>query len=326
MKGYRSPIYDHRAHKTRFAMKDWHSPLSPDCILVVDDPDQNFTAESKWTNLHLYASQGDVLSISEFLYLGASPNAISATGLSPLFVALAQLDQIKSIAPGPLHSRDGKRTRSLERDRERWCLRLAWVARILIEQHSDVNLAVSGVSLLDLACRGQSWDTIPLLLKHGAKHDASTLKYFPSPEDVARFMRLLETIGEIGERPPRVCPCWSGLTVAECHGKGRLPYPLEYMCLCGSGKTHQKCCYHRTSMEVYGYWDKKHQRIAHDYDRLSVFPTEIRDCNMDLDIHELAQNPEVIAVRKALVASWFSKGLIDPAFEYALSMVNFTPL
>lgn len=120
--------------------------------------------------------------------------------------------------------------------------RLTSVARILIEQHADVNATVDGLSILELSCRWKDWETIALLLKHHAHVSPSTLLQFRSLTDQRKFTAMVQSASVESVRPPRLCPCWSGQFVPDCHGQKSIEYPLDYVCVCGTGKTYVNCC------------------------------------------------------------------------------------
>jgi hypothetical protein len=331
MSDYPSAVYEREAHDERLAMRNWLKPLSPDYFVIGPT---GFTVEAKRTALHLAAMDADVLAVSELLRLGASADKADGAGITPLYLAISQMDEYKSVmAQCPV---DGTLARVIVRSAEMGLSRRAWVARILIEQHADVNRSINGVSLLHLACIHQSWDTISLLLKHGANPSPSPASHFPRTSDRSRFFALAKSIGTGHPRPPRICPCWSGKTVSACHGKEGQPYPLEFVCVCGSGKTYDRCCHSRKS-PVIEKWDNKTQRILHDFDHVSKLPKPMRDRMKDAmalneQVVELRQrlgveSPrfDIIKFREETSAALLSKGLIDPAFAYAMRRVDFTP-
>jgi hypothetical protein len=144
----------------------------------------------------------------------------------------------------------------------------AWVARILVEQHADVDREVGGVSVLHLACQSANWETISLLLEHGATApgatpDAQLISYFTSPAERKQLATLIAKRPS-HPRPPRKCPCWSGKAISDCHGKEPKPYPLHFICVCGTGKTYDRCCSRKTP--VIEEWNEELQRIIHGFD------------------------------------------------------------
>ena len=84
-------------------------------------------------------------------------------------------------------------------------------------------------------------------------------------------------------------------------------------------------------------WDNKTQRILHDFDHVSKLPKPMRDRMKDAmalneQVVELRQrlgveSPrfDVVKIQEATSAALLSKGLIDPAFAYAMRRVDFTP-
>jgi hypothetical protein len=333
MRDFKSSVYEQVAHEERLAMRQWLKPLSPDHA-VGFRRSTDFTEEAQRTYLHHYAMEGDVLALSELIGLGATPDKADSYGITPLHLIFMEMAKVKSpeIAVFQIDSK----TLMGAADRGRLFSRLAWVARILIEQHTDVKIKVREQSLIGLSCSWQDWDTVTLLLKHGATLSPSTVSCFKSSSDRKRFTDLLRSVGPGHPRPPRVCPCWSGKLVPDCHGQTEQSYRLEFVCVCGSAKTYQQCCYTRGKF-VTEKWDRKSQRILHDYDRLATLPKAIREKFQDLDSYHKkfrerreklgfdSAPPDVLKQQKKWAAEFLSKGLIDPAFAYAMERANFVP-
>ena len=337
MHGFKSSVYDCEVHKDRLAMRTWLKPMSPDCPVVFPEPGTGFTREAQRTLLHHYAMEGDVLALSEMIGLGATVNLADSNLQTPLHLVFLEMGKVKY--PGTAILSKARRAYMGVVDKERLFYRLAWVARILIEQHAEVDIMVGSDSLIDLSCTWNDWDTIALLLKHGAAPLPTTISRFRSSSDKKRFSDLLKSYGSDHPRPPRICPCWSGNVVSDCHGKSGQPYPLEYMCVCGSAKTYQKCCHKRGKL-VIEKWDNKSQRILHDYDRtqnvpealrgqlndILTFQQNLKEVMQTLDPLEVEKDIDNVELQKQLAADLLSKGLIDPAFAYAMDRASFVPM
>jgi len=296
MRDFESSVYDMAAHENRVGTRNWVKPRSPDVIIVFQNPTRGFTDRAKRTYLHYYAREGDVLAVSELIVLGANPNKADTDGITPLHLVFLELSMVKNPLVAIV-----KADLSGLMDVKRLYARLSWVVHILVEQHANVNIKVGQNSILDLSCNWRDWDLITLLLKHGANPSPNSMPPFASTTDKKRFLDLVKASGP---RPARVCPCLSGKTVPHCHGKEPIPYPLKYMCVCGSTKLYERCCYKRGKF-VSEKWDDASQRVTLSYDNTNPLPTNIQ--------HKLA-------------AELLSKGLIDPAFGYAMGIAEFLPM
>lgn len=145
-------------------------------------------------------------------------------------------------------------------------------AQTLVEQYADVNIVVDGMTPLSYACQTRRWDLIKLLIQHGASDAPNTvpapITHLSKPADRDRFSSLLQTSRQ-PVRPPRLCPCWSGKLLQDCHDAGKsLPYPHKYVCRCGSGKNYGKCCAKRGIILI-EEWDAKDDWIRGSQ-RLSI--------------------------------------------------------
>ncbi|KAK7032911.1 hypothetical protein R3P38DRAFT_2773413 [Favolaschia claudopus] len=178
-----------------------------------------------------------------------------------------------------------------------------------------------------------------LFFEHGADppqpNDVAAL--FETAADRARFNAMLQERTNVISRPPRKCPCGSGIPVSECHATSQ-PYPLEYVCVCGSGKTYEKCCFYRKSF-VAEKWNSNTNQIVHDfehsatqiYEKAAGISNEVRQAlasatGITLDQDSL--NPPTYTLdmwRKFSEELVKDSGLIDPAFAYALVRSDFLP-
>lgn len=323
--GYRSSIYGQEAHDRRLAMRQWLKPSSPDSPIGSSEP--GFTQQARRTWLHHCAMFGDVLALCELIGLGATSDKADSNGVTPLHMAYTEMKILKNPAYGVMKT-DGSIANKAYKEQE--FKRLARVARILIEQHANVNTIIDGTSLIDLSCTWKDWDTIALLLRHGAKPSASTSSCITHRADRKRFTDLVKSCGTFQTRPPRVCPCWSGESVPDCHGKEGKPYPDRYICVCGSGKVYRQCCPKR-GRYVIEKWNHSSQRILHDYDSTTgnVVPESLRNqfgaASRILETAGMDSTPDVVAAQRRIAEELLLKGEIDPAFAYGLNQSIFFP-
>jgi hypothetical protein len=114
--------------------------------------------------------------------------------------------------------------------------RIRLIIKILVGQHADVNRASGGTTPLHSLCLTRDWELIELLLRHGANPFArggpemggkTPPDVFMTQRDKTRFRALLAKypLGTTRPRPPHLCPCWSGKTLAECHANKQQPFP-----------------------------------------------------------------------------------------------------
>jgi hypothetical protein len=303
MQDFESSIFNSDSHDFRVSMRNWIKPLSPDSSFSVREQEyaDGFTDEAKRTYLHFHAKEGDVLSVSEMITFGATPSVADNDGKTPLHLVAHEMAMVKSPRVTVLKA-DG----SGITHKGRLYARLAWVLRILVEHHANVNIIIDDDSLLNLSCVWKDWDIITLLLKHGATPSPGSVYRFTSPSDQKRFSDLVKSF-KTRSRPPRICPCWSGKIVRECHGKSSLPYPLKYMCVCGSLKKYKLCC-HKRGKFVSEKWDHKTQRNLLTYDNVRPIP------------------PNAVTAQHELAVELLKKGLIDAAFAYAMGKTEFVPM
>ncbi|KAJ7716829.1 hypothetical protein DFH07DRAFT_349005 [Mycena maculata] len=186
---------------------------------------------------YLAAFDGDVLAVYEALGLGATADKPDKSGITPLCLAVSQLATCTSpLFYGVRH--DGGRMTVEDHRRAISCLK--WAIRILVEQHADVSKSMGGIPFISLLRRCKAWDVITLFLQHGAARPKRLTAVLPTKSDQDRFT----AIPVPSCRPAQKCPCWSGKSVAECHGREPQPYPSAYMCVCGSknSKGSRKTC------------------------------------------------------------------------------------
>ncbi|KZP00397.1 ankyrin [Calocera viscosa TUFC12733] len=303
--------------------------------------------------LHIAASAADYLMTCELLRLGADPNVVDESGSTALLVILRTLVQHKDITNGSI----GQLMRGQLPDFEERLLRLPAVARILIEHDADINFeGKEGATPLSLACAACDFDLVELLLRHGAR-PATAFKvtgYFdPLPRlsagDRSRFRELVEKVkkerGLDATRPPRPCPCFSGKPLLLCHYLGEHAYPPEFLCPCGSQKTHQACCALVDGMTVIEKWVEEdgwgfigHAMSRAFYCSGSQDPTEIarmlkkfqklrqeEKCKEPMPGND-DQRKEICDKIMRRLEELCQDGRIDPGFLYAVRRVRFIPM
>lgn len=296
---------------------------------------------------HYMVSSGDVIAVAEFLYFGATPDLEDPTdGATPLWVVSKEIANITEHQNGPFINIVKSLTEltPVRMTKENVLRRLGWIVRMLVEQHADVHKTANNLSILQLAYNAQRWDHIVLLIKHGARPSRDF--HFASSADERRISSLVE-INRNSPRPPRVCPCWSGKTIGDCHAT-LLPYPLKYLCVCGSGKTYERCCHSKNAV-VLEQWDPIRNRIKHDYEAQLNNPHRQARERMDataLMVQRMLAKSEAVdadhasvvlpltaeldiqrrvEANRTVLEELSSRGVLDPAFAYVWRKAGFCP-
>lgn len=300
--------------------------------LLPDSPDADRWIRERHFLLHLVADLGDVLLAYEYLRVGLDPDVKDLYGRTPIWFALQAAVKLHTLPDGTITSRE--RSDRLARQTR--------VARLLIEQHIDVNQSHDSVTPLMLACKARDWETISLLLEHGAKKTFATKTCFSTDKHRKKFMDLVTTksLPQGHERPARICPCWSGKMLIECHAiPGRHPYPTSFLCMCGSKKSHESCCARKTP--VYEYWEGSHlvpysqstadkpegyQKLGRAMQSLYFGKFKYRP---DGTLRDLDSYPDVpfaaldSDTRELFRQEMVKLDLVDPAFAYGMSKYRF---
>lgn len=335
-----------------------NSPDGP-VVLPEDELGTSYTLEDRKTWLHYASEIGDPCVALEIIRLGATIDSRDNKGHTPLsrgmmmaswsslIVADANASTPWALCPDPVAA-------------EKNIDRMRWVCRLLVEQHADVNVVVDDIAPLDYACLAKDWEAIELLLVHGAEprrqdEDESPVGQLCSEgDDKERFHKLVAAAGKRVRRPPRICPCWSGKVISECHGAGPKPYPVLYVCRCGSGKSYGRCCSKR-GIEYWEQWDEEDQWICYVQKKALQFP-KLSDGMPPVDVSQLAESmrsflsinndpgfrsalsqvdPEFIRQEQVACIKELLRpvedlmvplGLVDPAFAYALAKAQFLPI
>jgi hypothetical protein len=351
MKGFVSVALLPEFQETRFAMTNGRDFLSADHLVAVLDGPAELGGDVQRTNLHIAAMVGDPILVCEMIRLGATIDMADASGKTPLFLAVESLAHLSAalaigvdqcVTADLPKGRSMKRTHTVQVSRNDGLLRLQYVIRLLLEQHADPNCSGDGQTPLHMACKFQNWDLIELLLTYGANplpprppgsRVPSPPTFFRSNADKARFRALIASTSG-SSRPPRMCPCFSGNTLATCHDAEDKPFPLDFLCRCGSQKNFRKCCSKRR-FTSYERWNEAEQWILPCETRPSPFLVPVGEPSDDfVDVAESAgvtipkiniTDGEVAAIYQQCAAELSSRGLIDPAFEYAMKRVDFIP-
>ncbi|TDL24191.1 hypothetical protein BD410DRAFT_838248 [Rickenella mellea] len=221
------------------------------------------------------------------------------------------------------------------------------IARVLVEQHASLDVGADEdppkLTILHLACAALDWEFIELLLHHGARdtpdQNGRLITQYMTQEQRDRYNHIISTAPT--ERPPRTCPCWSGKTLAECHAKHRQPYPAEFLCLCGSGKTFKRCCLPRNRSRE-EFWNADEEWIQSEdtvtiplhvpeaareaFD--SIFPSGEPGSSIHVPFNSEVQKTFDRILDEDLLSqvdSVVQRNLIDPAFAYAVKSVGWVP-
>ncbi|KAJ3926901.1 MAG: hypothetical protein NXY57DRAFT_904830, partial [Lentinula lateritia] len=222
------------------------------------------------TVLHEAIDTTDPLLAAEIIRLGALVDKINGRGQTPLLHTLERLGDVDA-----LYEQSRKSSSLMARliRFDHWRARLKFIAILLIDQHADVNATVQWggrtvTPLFFAAGVARDFDLVAILLAHGANpyppYPASSIRDYLSGKkfkmELERFTQLISET-PFAVRPPRLCPCFSGKTLSDCHADGRTvghPYPDEFLCCCGSKKTYRVCCRLR-NFNIIEYWNDKEQ-------------------------------------------------------------------
>ncbi|KAG6906511.1 hypothetical protein DXG01_013538 [Tephrocybe rancida] len=340
-----SAVFSQDFHAIRLKIVDCRKPETANTIYDISGcPRKVSRADQKvlMGHIHLAAEVGDPLTIYELIRLGCTADLQDGEGLTALIIVMGHIATIRL------------GTHLLLRTSSTMLARFKLIARILLDQHADVNHNFEGLTPLLFACRAADWEMIELLLKHGARPNldpsstggASTrfhLELLHTPQDIVRFHSLVHAYPSSLERPPQKCPCWSGKSLGECHAAKRVPYPADFYCICGSKKSYGTCCAHRNNV-VTEIWDHEYRYIK-QISTVTVTPSiPIRGrggpgeivtskeacvafaCSLprEQDPYALSE-PAASRFLHSLIISLKPRNAIDPAFEFALKEVLFLP-
>ncbi|KAJ3899922.1 hypothetical protein F5879DRAFT_810074, partial [Lentinula edodes] len=274
----------------------------------------------------------DPLLAAEIIRLGALVDKINGRGQTPLLHALERLGDIDALYE---QSRKSSSLMARLMRFDHWRARLRFIAILLIDQHADVNATVQWggrtvTPLFFAAGIARDFDLVAILLAHGANPDppypASSIRDYLSGRkfkmELERFTQLIsETPFTV--RPPRLCPCFSGKTLSDCHADGRTvghPYPDEFLCCCGSKKTYHVCCRLR-NFNIIEYWNDKEQW------RVPTLHDLMKEITSKLDFGKLLSLPDFQNFHHEMIQKACDEDKnVDPAFAWAYSQLKFLPI
>ncbi|TFK48402.1 hypothetical protein OE88DRAFT_522281 [Heliocybe sulcata] len=219
--------------------------------------------EKGQTLLRAAAQQGEPSLALEMIRLGACIDYPDTELTTPLVLGLTHLVVLTAVAaecPAQL-----SRSEDYHRSKRR-VIRIAWVCKLIIEQHADVNKTDGDYAPLDLACKVEHWNLITLLLEHGANPERrgpdglQAVNRLTATGSKTRFLGLVRKNSN-PVRPAKPCPCWSGKLLDECHALGPKPYPSVFLCRSVSGKLHGNCRLQR-NVSFQEVWYKPKQALV----------------------------------------------------------------
>ncbi|KAF8161759.1 hypothetical protein K438DRAFT_1859395 [Mycena galopus ATCC 62051] len=302
-----------------------------------------------YTFLHVAIDETDPPIVCELIRLGAPIDAPDGRGQMPLLQALQRARELHCFSkatrerPQALAKYEG-----VLQSTEPATRRLRFIATVLIQQHANVNATTLNsegrvVSSLHLAYGLEDWDLVELLLNHGAKCKPTPTcidvgdreeRVFVSPGAKRRFAAL-KAKTQAAAIPPRLCPCFSGKPLRDCHSK-KLPYPDEFACPCGSGKTSVKCCKTR-SIDLTEMWDEKTKCIQSaspfggTFSAVPAFleSQSLQEMSRDPDVlaaaRAMADSPRFDAAIKECLAEACSLGIVDRGFAVTYLEIRALP-
>ncbi|KAF8844698.1 hypothetical protein BDN67DRAFT_1007867 [Paxillus ammoniavirescens] len=285
----------------------------------------------QFTFLSIAVLHADPLLAYEIIRLGANVNLPDREGQSPLLkaatnfaIALANhaVEPPRFQMPTTESAQRLRRAANPELKHHNLLERIRLIIKILIGQHADVNRASGGITPLHSLCLTQDWELIELLLRHGANPFArggpemgekTPPDVFMTQRDKTRFRALLAKYppATARPRPPHLCPCWSGKTLAECHANKQQPFPPEFYCPCGSAKNAA------APVKV------EETPLPDDLNAdLSIVQHRLEVTTLDVD-----GKTDQLVLHRRLTDFIDDKDIeIDLAFKYALRHVDFSPI
>ncbi|OCH95418.1 ankyrin [Obba rivulosa] len=309
-----------------------------------------FKPENKRTALHYATATADVALAYECIRLGASIDCPDAEGETPLFIACQYLLHYSvfagHMAAGNMTVPPGETIETAAGFHQNSFHNCFYIASLLVMQHADVNFkSKGGITPILFACKVNHWELMELLLKHGADihiyddHDLSLL--FDTPAGKARFAQLVQEYDAHRPRPARLCPCWSGIPLVDCHASGTMPYPPHFRCLCSKRKEYQFCCRKR-GIPMVEIWSDEFQVIGASVgmvltiphiDNPALTPT-LQRFNEYLTTHlgsaESGQPavPPTAFIRhiRIMADKLIAQNSLDPAFLHAATALTFIAL
>ncbi|KAJ7780938.1 hypothetical protein B0H16DRAFT_1817221 [Mycena metata] len=262
---------------SKVPVSQFSDPSNPLLTAMLPEGPESHAHMDDCSYLHFAAMHGDVPLAHEAVRLGTSIGCTTNAGLSALYLGFSTLlgcvqgehdvqVNVNSLAAEVLHIPGFPSSL--------YGLMLATMRRVLLfllAHHADPDETYQGLSVLHLACMCNSWDLIEALLLHGANPFPSSFTtagftpqaYLRNPdEDGIRFLSLVSKYRDT-PRPPRICPCGSGLPLKNCHAvAGGKPYVPEYICPCGSREIYSACCAKEPRMNYVEEWDEEKEQLV----------------------------------------------------------------
>ncbi|KAJ7775207.1 hypothetical protein B0H16DRAFT_1408516 [Mycena metata] len=224
----------------------------------------------KYTLMHVAIDGADHLLAYEIVRHGFPVDTRNGKGQTPLLQALERLWDIHTLLKSLSNRALPKEVQGYKKGIQHQQSRIRCITVVLVEQYADVNATVKWqgrlVSSLHFACAIEDWELVAMLLNYGAQAKP-TPACADAKESLATVAAKHRFIGLTAKakgstRPPRLCPCFSGESVSECHGTDQgLPLPGHFVCSCGSAKEYWKCC-NRRNISLGEKWNEEKAAIV----------------------------------------------------------------
>ncbi|KAF9054810.1 hypothetical protein BJ165DRAFT_1440906 [Panaeolus papilionaceus] len=320
-------------HHTHSTDDDRHNIIMMIIGDEIDPEDNPGTAR----NLHAMAVRGDVIMLAEMIYCGANIDKLDRHGLTPVVCALFEkarlnIPDIRSKWGFPPDPFAVDLTTMDEVALSKHAQRIDKVIDVLLDTWANLNVDIPQhtpeiLCSLHLSVYMADIDLLWKLLRHEAIPHGITSEFMRA-HMTTEFQYQLASLfknnpGVIGTRPDRACPCFSGLTADECHGKespdiSRIEYPDEYLCLCPSkrGVPYGECCKKTLSHIIY-----------ETYVGGKIVPHFAMSDRMDADTRQKIKDYLAVMSNQDLVSTVARYHLaLDPAFWYAIQTGLYPPL
>ncbi|KAJ7784435.1 hypothetical protein B0H16DRAFT_1402350 [Mycena metata] len=299
-----------------------------------------------YTFLHMSIDDTDPPLACEMIRQGTLEK-VNSRGETPLLQAMQRISQLWLFLKQYRNLATPTEFQTCREQIENALARIRYIAVVLIGQHADVNATVKDsqgqlVSTLHFAFVTDDWDLVTLLLEHGAHSkptpscvDAETLL----PTAAKRRLAALNEKAKGVTRPRRLCPCFSGKPLSDCHTQSR-PYPNDFTCFCGSTKVYGKCCKTR-SIPITEIWHEEDKCILRIRSFVPDLPSyalpevhaimeQVRQ-NGDWEkvmqmVPEMIFNPNIQSVRTEVLELGLRENIGDPGFKFAYFETNFFPI
>ncbi|KAF5364892.1 hypothetical protein D9758_008101 [Tetrapyrgos nigripes] len=157
--------------------------------------------------LHGAIRQGEVPSAHEFIHMGIHLDVQDRNGITPLFYTMELISRLHKALeivsqPNPSKQHHIQPTPNMHPDYIKKKMdQAAAIAKLLIEQHADINTSTFGCTLLCLATESHQWDLLKLLLLHGAHHPGPPDHQPHSTSGCIQLSSLMKEIKPANPRP-----------------------------------------------------------------------------------------------------------------------------